>query len=65
VTVPRFWDVSRTCACQWGRGEHMRRASEIVLDGFPLLTDAVVVKYPDRYSDKRGKDFWSKIMSLL
>jgi DNA polymerase-1 len=45
--------------------EHMRRASEIVLDGFLLLTDAVIVKYPDRYSDKRGKDFWSKIMNLL
>ena len=45
--------------------EHMRRASEIVLEGFSLSTDAVIVKYPDRYSDKRGKDFWSKIMNLL
>ena len=45
--------------------EHMRRASEIVLEGFPLSTDAVIVKHPNRYSDKRGKDFWSKIMNLL
>ena len=32
----------------------MRRASEIVLAGFPLRTDAKIVKYPDRYADKRG-----------
>jgi DNA polymerase I len=49
--------------------EYMRHASETVLGGFSLSTDDrlenMIVKYPDRYSDKRGKDFWSKIMNLL
>jgi DNA polymerase I-like protein with 3'-5' exonuclease and polymerase domains len=45
--------------------ELMRQASEIVLDGFSLGTDAAIVRHPDRYSDKRGKDFWNKVMSLL
>jgi DNA polymerase-1 len=49
--------------------EYMRQASETVLGGFSLRTDDrlenIIVKYPDRYSDKRGKDFWSKIMCLL
>jgi hypothetical protein len=49
--------------------EYMRRASETVLGGFSLRTDDrienIIVRYPDRYSDKRGKDFWSKIMNLL
>jgi hypothetical protein len=49
--------------------EYMRQASETVLGGFPLRTDdqieKIIVRYPDRYSDKRGKEFWSKILNLL
>ena len=47
--------------------EYMRQASEVILEGFSLNTDAAVVKYPDRYrySDKRGKDFWNKVMNLI
>jgi DNA polymerase I len=44
---------------------YMKRASEIVLAGFALGTEAMIVKYPDRYVDKRGQEFWNKIMNLL
>jgi DNA polymerase I-like protein with 3'-5' exonuclease and polymerase domains len=43
---------------------HMRRASEIVLGGFPLRTDAKVVRHPDRYSDKRGVAMWQAVCEL-
>jgi hypothetical protein len=40
-------------------------ASRIVLDGFTLRSDAELIRYPDRYSDKRGKAMWSEVMDLL
>ena len=43
----------------------MERASEIVLDGFKLRTAFTEVRYPDRYMDKRGREFWNVLMSLL
>ncbi len=43
---------------------HMLRASEIVLGGFPLRTDAKVVRHPDRYSDKRGVAMWQAVCEL-
>lgn len=43
----------------------MRRASEIVLDGFPLDTDFEVVTYPERYSDERGKTMWEAVSELI
>ncbi len=45
--------------------ELMAQASEIVLDGFRLNTDVDVVRYPDRYMDKRGIKMWTTIMGLL
>lgn len=42
----------------------MREASEIVLDGFTLRTDAKVVRHPDRYSDKRGQVMWETVCEL-
>lgn len=42
----------------------MREASEIVLDGFPLRTDAKVVLYPDRYRDPRGEVMWKTVCEL-
>jgi DNA polymerase I-like protein with 3'-5' exonuclease and polymerase domains len=45
--------------------EAMREASEVVLSGFSLRTDAKVVRYPDRYSDERGKRMWETVVSLL
>jgi hypothetical protein len=43
----------------------MREASELVLPGFPLRTDAKVVRYPDRYSDERGRRMWETVWGLL
>jgi hypothetical protein len=43
----------------------MREASEVVLAGFPLRTDAKVVRYPDRYMDERGQEMWNTVMELL
>ncbi len=43
----------------------MREASRIVLDGFELGSDAKVVRYPDRYMDKRGAVMWAKVMNLI
>jgi hypothetical protein len=43
----------------------MAEASRIVLNGFELGTDASVVRYPDRYSDKRGVKMWNEVTSLI
>jgi DNA polymerase I-like protein with 3'-5' exonuclease and polymerase domains len=42
----------------------MRQASEIVLDGFSLRTDAKIVRHPERYSDPRGEIMWATVMKL-
>lgn len=44
--------------------EIMRQASEAVLDGFALRTDAKIVKHPERYSDPRGEVMWTTVMEL-
>lgn len=43
----------------------MRQASKIVLGGFPLRTDATIVRYPDRYMDERGERVWRLMMGIL
>jgi hypothetical protein len=43
----------------------MREASEVVLSGFSLRTDAKILRYPDRYSDERGKRMWETVWTLL
>ena len=43
----------------------MAEASRVILDGFSLRTEAVVVRWPDRYSDKRGARMWEAIMRIL
>jgi hypothetical protein len=49
----------------------MRRASRIVLGndtaGNPieLRTDAKIIRYPERYTDKRGDKIWEDVMELL
>ena len=40
--------------------EAMAEASEVVLDGFRLRSDAKVVRWPDRYMDDRGREFWGR-----
>ena len=43
----------------------MVEASRIVLDGFELRADAEIVRWPDRYVDKRGARMWETIMEIL
>jgi DNA polymerase I len=46
--------------------ECMRRASRIVLNTeHELRTDATIVKYPHRYTDKRGTQMWNEVIGLL
>ena len=50
--------------------EIMRRASRIVLNTeasgtIELRTDVKIVRYPERYSDRRGAAIWEKIMLQL
>lgn len=42
----------------------MGRASELVLAGFRLRTDAKVVRYPERYVDPRGERMWQTVHAL-
>jgi DNA polymerase-1 len=43
----------------------MREASEVVLSGFALRTDAKIVGDGERYSDPRGERMWATVMGLL
>jgi DNA polymerase-1 len=43
----------------------MAEASRIVLDGFEIRTDVEIVRWPNRYADKRGAVMWSTVMRLL
>jgi len=43
----------------------MEEASEITLPGFPVRVDPKIVKYPDRYSDKRGRKMWELVTKVL
>jgi len=43
----------------------MQRASEIVLGGFALRTEAKIVRHPDRYIDERGQQMWDTVQELL
>lgn len=43
----------------------MERASEIVLDGFKLRSDARVIPYPERFSEPRGKSMWESVCSCF
>ena len=43
----------------WLTEKAMRKASEFVLPGFPLRTEAKVIRYPGRFPEARGADMWS------
>jgi hypothetical protein len=43
----------------------MAEASEVVLAGFRLRSDAKIVRWPDRYMDDRGREFWARVLALL
>jgi DNA polymerase family A len=43
----------------------MAEASRAVLGGFELGTDVHAVRYPDRYTDKRGRIMWDRVCALV
>jgi hypothetical protein len=43
----------------------MQEASLLVLPGFPLRTEAKIVRYPERYQDPRGVQMWETVQSIL
>ena len=43
----------------------MTKAGEAVTGGFPVRTDASVVRFPDRYMDEGGQAMWERVMALL
>jgi DNA polymerase I len=45
--------------------EAMAKASHVVLNGFEVRTDAKVTRYPDRFSDPRGKRMWNVVTRLI
>ena len=43
----------------------MANASEVVLGGFRLRTEAELVRWPDRYMDERGSRTWATVQGIL
>jgi DNA polymerase I len=43
----------------------MAEASEIILGGFRLRSDADIIRYPDRSMDERGEIMWSTVWKIL
>jgi DNA polymerase I-like protein with 3'-5' exonuclease and polymerase domains len=40
-------------------------ASRVVLNGFELRSEAKIVRFPDRYSDARGRRMWRETLALI
>jgi hypothetical protein len=45
--------------------EAMVEASQIILNGFALRSDAKVVAYPNRYDDEKGAAMWHLIWEVV
>ena len=45
--------------------EAMAEASAVILDGFRLRSDAKIIRWPDRYMDDRGREFWGRVTALI
>ena len=43
----------------------MTEASEAVLDGFQIQTEAKVIRYPERYMDERGREMWTTVWEIM
>lgn len=43
----------------------MKKAGEIILNGFPVRSDVEIVKYPDRYMDGRGREMWERVWKIV
>ena len=42
----------------------MAQASRDVLGGFEVGTDAKIIRFPDRYMQRRGRPIWNTMMAL-
>ena len=45
--------------------ECMVKASQIVLSGFSLTSDAQILRYPERFLDTNSQSFWDRVMRIL
>jgi DNA polymerase I len=45
--------------------EAMAEASRVVLDGFEVRTEAKITRYPERFSDPRGRRMWGVVTELI
>jgi DNA polymerase I len=45
--------------------EIMRKAGLAITGGFEVRTDAKIMRWPERYMDKRGEGMWQRVMGLL
>jgi len=43
----------------------MAAASAAVLDGFPLRSEAKLIRHPDRYQDERVQRMWTTVGEVL
>jgi len=43
----------------------MVEASQLVLDGFPLRSEAKRIRYPEQYSDQRGQRMWNTVWEIV
>jgi hypothetical protein len=43
----------------------MEAASRVVLGGFTIRTEEKIVRYPERYTEKRGTEMWRRLVELL
>jgi len=42
----------------------MAEASRVVLAGFEIGTDAKIVRWPERYVDEAGAEFWDTVLRI-
>jgi DNA polymerase I-like protein with 3'-5' exonuclease and polymerase domains len=45
--------------------KQMTAASRAVLSGFEIGTDLEIIRYPDRFREKRGHEFWKLVCGLV
>jgi len=58
-------DLNELAATKITLEECMVEASRIILGGFALRLETKLIRYQERYSDKRGKEMWGQVMNLL
>jgi DNA polymerase I-like protein with 3'-5' exonuclease and polymerase domains len=47
----------------WLTEQAMRKASELVLSGFALRTDKLIVRHPDHFAEARGAVIWGWVQN--